>query len=95
MVSQVLMTSTISYIDQNYENSLSSMKVQEEKPVLHILPAPDSPLQLMSYKVQPAETAFGGREVKGWTMEKGYEVPTRRESQYIMFDLQYPYKYCK
>lgn len=40
------MTPTISYIDQNYENSLSSVKVPEEKPVSLTPPAPCVPCKL-------------------------------------------------
>lgn len=46
MVSCMLMTPTISYIDQNYKNSPSSVKVQEEKPVSPIPPAPCGPCNL-------------------------------------------------
>lgn len=46
MVSCMLMTPTISYIDQNYENSPSSVIVQEEKTISPVPPAPCGPCNL-------------------------------------------------
>lgn len=85
MVSQVLMTSIISYTTPNWGNSPAfdcESSERQSLPCWH----PRSP-QSASLQLQPAEGASGGNMAKGQRRKNGHKVPARAESQHVLLIL--------